>query len=372
MDKISDLFKREIWSDSALAENIVKRIENLSEKLKNKVNIMEVCGTHTMSIAESGIRSILPGSVNLISGPGCPVCVTSSGDIDRILSIASKKDVIIASFGDMLKVKGSRGKNLHDIRISGGDVRVVYSPFDALKIAKENKDKNVVFIAVGFETTAPLIAAVVKAAKIEKVNNFFITPLFKLVPPALKFLLDSKIARIDAFILPGHVSAIIGYKPYEFLINKYKIPCAVAGFEPIDILRGINLILEQIVYAKPRLDVEYSRVVKENGNEIALKLMSEVFDLDDANWRAIGVIQGSGYRLAAEYKNFDAFEKFEVSYKKSAEPKGCLCGAVLLGISRPIDCKHFAKTCTPTDAIGPCMVSSEGACAAWYKYGIKR
>jgi len=365
-------FSSSLWSNKDLAYKILNEVLSFSSKIKRKINIMEVCGTHTMSIASSGIRNILPDNVNLISGPGCPVCVTSAGDIDRILELAKIENVIITTFGDMVKVKGSNGFDLNKIRAFGGEVKVVYSPLDALKIAKENPTKKIIFIGVGFETTAPLIAYVVKMAHQENVNNFYIVSLFKLVPPALKFLLDSKIANIDAFILPGHVSTVIGYKSYDFLIEKYKIPSVIAGFEPLDILRAISLILKQIYENKILLEVEYFRAVNKNGNQTAISLLNEVFKESDANWRAVGKIPLSGYTLSKKYIKFDAFNKFNISEKTSMETKGCLCGKIILGLAKPSQCRYFGKECTPSDAIGPCMVSSEGACAAWYKYGIKK
>jgi len=365
-------FDNFLWNDRELSHKIFNEINFFSNNINRKINIMEVCGTHTMTIASSGIRDILPDNINLISGPGCPVCVTSAGDIDRILKLAQEKNVIIATFGDMVKVKGSQGFDLNKVRAFGGEVKVVYSPLDALKIADENPSKKVVFIGVGFETTAPLIAYVVKIAYQKNIKNFFIVPLFKLVPPALKFLLDSKISKIDAFILPGHVSVIIGYKSYDFLIRKYKIPSVIAGFEPLDILRAISLILKQLYENKPLVEVEYFRVVNKKGNETAISLLDEVFRKSDANWRAVGKIYLSGYSLSGKYLKFDAFREFHIPEKESVEVKGCLCGKIILGLAKPLQCRYFGKECTPSDAIGPCMVSSEGACAAWYKYGIKK
>lgn len=370
----SNYFDEKYWKNSVIAEKILKEIFCISKKIKSEVKIMEVCGTHTMSIAASGIRNILPDNVNLISGPGCPVCVTSSGDIDRIMSLSEIAGgrLIITTFGDMLKVPGSGRKTLSEAKVNGADVRVVYSPLDALKLAANNPKKEVVFVGVGFETTAPVIASTVKEAFNNNITNFCVTPLFKLVPPALRFLLDSKIAKIDAFLLPGHVSAIIGYSPYSFLVKEYSMPGTVAGFEPLDILRGISLILKQIESGRPSLDVEYSRVVKKDGNRTALAVMEEVYGTCDAEWRAIGRIKDSGYVFSKKYEAYDAFKRFSVKVKDAKEPAGCLCGKILLGLSVPSACPHFAKGCTPQNAIGPCMVSSEGACAAWYRYGIKK
>lgn len=374
--KNRDYFKSALWSDRSLALKILEEIKFLSEKaaaLKGgRVNIMEVCGTHTMVIASSGIRGMLPENVKLLSGPGCPVCVTAAGDIDRILALSSVENSVITTFGDMLKVRGSSGKDLNSVRAEGGDVRVVYSPADALALAAENPGKKFFFVGVGFETTAPLIASVVKTARQSKIRNFYATSLFKLVPPALRLLMENKASDINAFVLPGHVSAIIGWRPYEFLPAKYGIPCAVSGFEPLDILRSISVLLRQVVEKKPGVDVEYSRVVGKDGNQVAKDLMNEVFSVSDASWRAIGTIPGSGLSFAPEYADFDAFSSFGIEYEEKKEPQGCLCGAILLGKAEPAQCRHFGKTCTPLAAIGPCMVSSEGACAAWYKYGVNK
>jgi len=370
----NNYFSEKYWKDPTIANKILREIFLLSKKIKKSINIMEVCGTHTMAIAASGIRDILPNNVNLISGPGCPVCVTSAGDIDRIISLSdiSGDKLIITTFGDMLKVPGSERKSLSEAKVNGADVRVVYSPMDAVKIARDNPSKEVVFVGVGFETTAPLIALTVIESVNININNFSVTPLFKLVPPALRFLLDSKIAKIDAFLLPGHVSAVIGYEPYDFLVKEYNMPGTIAGFEPLDILRGVELLLRQIESGRPGLDVEYSRAVKKEGNKVALSVMKKVYGTYDAQWRAIGPIKNSGYTLSGTYEKYDAFKKFAIKERKVEEPAGCLCGKVLLGLVKPNACHHFAKGCTPQTPIGPCMVSSEGACAAWYKYGLKR
>ncbi|MEW6013466.1 MAG: hydrogenase formation protein HypD [Elusimicrobiota bacterium] len=374
--KNKNLFSQSIWSDKDIAIKISKEIKNKAEiffkKTGQKPSMMEVCGTHTMAIAKSGIRQLIGDYVNLISGPGCPVCVTSQGDIDRIIEFYRFNDVIIATFGDMIKVKGSDGYDLNDIRIKGGDVRIVYSAMDCLELTRENPNKNIIFVGVGFETTAPTIAAAVKKAYEDKINNFFVAPLFKLVPPALRFLLDAKISKIDGFILPGHVSVIIGSKAYDFLKEEYKIPSVIAGFEPLDILRAVDMILSYLIEGKEVFGVEYERAVKSEGNKVALDIMKEVFKVSDAYWRAIGVIKKSGYSFSDKFERFDAFKKYGISYREKLEPKGCLCGRILLGLSKPNDCPLFGKKCVPEDAIGPCMVSSEGACAAWYKYGVKK
>lgn len=370
------LLSQDIWSDAEIASKILERIKEKSGVFfsvnKRKPSFMEVCGTHTMAIARSGIRNLIGNFINLVSGPGCPVCVTSQGDIDRVVEFSKFKDVIITTFGDMIKVKGSNGNDLSKLRMDGVDVRVVYSPLDALNIAVENPRKNVVFIGVGFETTAPLIAGTIKIAYDKGISNFYVASLFKLVPPALRFLLDSGVARIDGFILPGHVSVIIGSKSYNFLEKNYNIPSVISGFEPIDILRSIDLLMDFLVDKKSMFAVEYERAVEEEGNKAAISLMNEVFVVSDAYWRAIGVIKNSGYSLSKKYERFDAFKKYSIEYVEKKEPEGCLCGKILLGIRTPVECRLFGKRCTPEDAVGPCMVSSEGACAAWYKYGIRK
>ncbi len=376
MRQSKNYFDSTIWADPLIAEKIVDSIKNKSERIYKRdgkrVSMMEVCGTHTMAIAKSGIRALIGDYVNLISGPGCPVCVTSQGDIDRIIEFSKFKDVIITTFGDMIKVKGSSGKDLSEIRVSGGDVRVVYSPLDAVKIAEETPDKNIVFVGVGFETTAPTVAAAVKTAKKNNVNNFFVAPLFKLVPPALDFLLSSKLCEIDAFILPGHVSVIIGKNAYDFIEKKYQIPSVISGFEPLDILRTVDLILEAVFDRTDFIGLEYSRAVSDEGNRVAIDILAEVFAPSDAYWRAVGVIKKSGYVFSKDYEKFDAFKKYGIKYVEKPEPKGCACGRILLGMAKPSECSLFGKLCTPENAVGPCMVSSEGACAAWYRYGVKK
>lgn len=376
MRQSKNYFDSKVWSDPIIAKRIVESIKNKSERIYKrdgeKVSMMEVCGTHTMAIARSGIRNLIGDYVNLISGPGCPVCVTSQGDIDRIIEFSKFKDVIITTFGDMIKVKGSSGRDLSEIRIDGGDIRIVYSPLDAVKIAEENPNKNIVFVGVGFETTAPTVAAAVKTAKQNNINNFFVAPLFKLVPPALDFLLSSKLCEIDAFILPGHVSVIIGKNAYSFIEKKYHMPSVISGFEPLDILRTVDVILEVVLNKTYSTGLEYSRAVSDEGNRVALDLMAEVFSTADAYWRAVGVIKKSGYVFSKDYERFDAFKKYGIKYVEKPEPKGCACGRILLGMAKPVDCPLFGKLCTPENAVGPCMVSSEGACAAWYRYGVKK
>lgn len=371
--KAAEQFTSPLWRDRALASAAIAEMGELAaaaaKKTGGRVNFMEVCGTHTMAIAASGMRRLFPKELKMLSGPGCPVCVTSQGDIDRVLALAAVPGVIIATFGDMLKVKGSKGLDLHAMRERGSDVRVVYSPLDAVELAAAEPARQVVFIGVGFETTAPVIGGAVARAKKAGLKNFSSTAFFKLVPPALELLLSDPENRIHGFMLPGHVSAIIGLEPYRFVAEKHRVPCAVTGFEPLDILAGINLLLRQIISGKPEIADEYFRAVKPGGNPAAQKLMSEVFSVCAASWRAIGTIPATGLEFSAAYSDFDAVKRFKIPFSDAPEPKGCLCGKILLGKALPPDCRLFGKACTPSSAVGPCMVSSEGACAAWFKYG---
>ncbi|OGR64023.1 MAG: hydrogenase formation protein HypD [Elusimicrobia bacterium GWB2_63_22] len=369
----AERFSSPLWRDKALAASALAEMTGLAAQaaaLKGgSVNFMEVCGTHTMAIAASGMRRLFPKELRMLSGPGCPVCVTSQGDIDRVLALAAVPGVIITTFGDMLKVKGSKGLDLHAMRERGSDVRVVYSPLDAVALAQAEPGRQVVFIGVGFETTAPVIGGAVARAKKLGLKNFSSTAFFKLVPPALELLLSDPENRIHGFMLPGHVSAIIGLEPYKFVAEKYKVPCVVTGFEPLDILTGINMLLRQVVSGKPSVEDEYFRVVHAAGNPVAQKLLSEVFTVTAASWRAIGTVKATGLGFSRVYAGFDAIKRFKIPYEDAPEPKGCRCGAILLGKALPPDCPLFGKACTPSSAVGPCMVSSEGACAAWFKYG---
>jgi hydrogenase expression/formation protein HypD len=364
---MSDYTSKFDFSNNAAANNILKEIKASLSNIGRLVSFMEVCGTHTMAISKSGLRRMFPDKLKLLSGPGCPVCVTSAGDIDNIISLSSQRDTIITTFGDMLKVRGSE-KSLEECRIDGADVRVVYSPMDSLKIAKDNPSKRIVFLGVGFETTTPTIAATVLEAKKSKIDNFLVYPLFKLVPPALELILTNPELKIDGFILPGHVSTIIGESPYKFVAKKHKIPGVITGFEPLDILYCVKLLLSQIEKNEPKIQNEYGRSVQPKGNEIAIKITDTVFEPEDAKWRAIGMIPKSGLGFREEFQHFDAKKHFKIKDVDLPEPKGCICGEVLIGKAIPPQCKVFGKRCTPSTPVGPCMVSSEGTCAAWYYY----
>ncbi len=356
------------YTDEFHDKKIVTRIVCAIKKIHTKeVNLMEICGTHTMSIFKSGIKTLLPESIHLISGPGCPVCVTAQSDIDRMICLAKKPNLILSTFGDMLRVPGTES-SLEKERARSCDIRIVYNPLDALEIAQKNKNKEVVFLGVGFETTSPAIAAVVSDAKKSKTSNFSIYPCHKLVNPAIEALLNAREIKLDGLLLPGHVSAIIGSHAYEFIIKKYAIPCVIGGFEPIDILESILMLLQQIAQEKPKIEIQYKRVVHPEGNVIAQKLLRQVFTPCDADWRGLGRVKKSGYCLNKTYRDFDAKNKFNLKISKSKKVKNCLCGKVLRGVSTPPECKLFGKTCTPENPYGPCMVSSEGTCAAWHRY----
>jgi hydrogenase expression/formation protein HypD len=373
MKTAADRFSSPLWRDRALAASALAEMKELAAEAAaatgGRVNFMEVCGTHTMAIAASGMRRLFPEQLRMLSGPGCPVCVTSQGDIDRVLALAAVPGAIITTFGDMMKVKGSGGRDLHSMREAGADIRVVYSPLDAVALAEAEPAREVVFIGVGFETTAPVIAGAVARAKKAGLGNFSSTAFFKLVPPALALLLSDPENRIHGFMLPGHVSAIIGLEPYRFVAEKYKVPCVVTGFEPLDVLAGINMLLRQRVSGKALVEDEYFRAVRAGGNPAAQRLMKEVFSVTEASWRAIGTVKATGLSFSRAYERFDAVKRFKIPYSDAPEPKGCLCGRILLGKALPPDCPLFGKACTPSSAVGPCMVSSEGACAAWFKYG---
>jgi len=345
----------------------VDAIRELAASLGRQVKLMEVCGTHTVAIFRHGIRDLLPKEIRLLSGPGCPVCVTSIRDVDTILEIAAKKDVIVTTFGDMMRVPGSK-KSLSQARSEGSDIRIVYSPLDALKLAEGNPDRMIVFFATGFETTSPLVAGTLSEAESRKIANFFIYSVHKTVPLALKALLDAPEVQIDGFILPGHVSTIIGLRPYAFLADEYHKPSVVTGFSAPDILNSMLMLLRQAVQGRAVVENAYVKVVKEEGNPRAVSLLYEFFEPGDAAWRGIGVIPGSGLRLKEKYGHRDIMRIFDLKVPDGEEPKACSCGDVLKGIKIPTDCALFGKACTPEKPVGACMVSTEGSCAAYYKY----
>lgn len=353
------------FRDAELARVVISRIHQRS---KRHVRLMEFCGGHTVTILKHGLRQLLPPTVEMLSGPGCPVCVTANADLDKAIALAREPDVIITTFGDMLKIPGSYS-SLQKVRADGADVRIVYSTLDALQVARENRDKSVIFIGIGFETTAPTIASSILQAKEEGISNYHVLSLHKLCPPVIKALLDSGEVRLDGLICPGHVSAIIGSRPWDFAARDYGIACVVSGFEPLDVLQSVEMLVNQLEKGEPKVEIAYRRGVCPEGNLRAQELMSTVFEPSPANWRGIGVVPESGLRLRKEYQGFDAEFVFAIDPGPTHEPKGCLCGDILRGVRNPLDCKLFRGVCTPEHPVGPCMVSSEGSCASYYHYG---
>jgi hydrogenase expression/formation protein HypD len=352
------------YRDAEISKSLLQKIKTISKK---EVRLMEVCGTHTVSIFRSGIRSLLPPTISLLSGPGCPVCVTDQAEIDAFIELARIDDVIITTFGDLMRVPGTKS-SLQKESADGRDIRVVYSTFDALEIAKKNPDKHVVFLGVGFETTAPTIAAAILSAAQKDVKNFSAISAHKLVPPALEALMAAKGVSIGGFILPGHVSVIIGLKAYQPFFDHYQIPCVVAGFEPTDILQAICMLVEMLESNRPNLDNAYQRAVTVDGNTKAQQILDQIFEPADASWRGIGVSPQSGLKIRERYAAHDAEKLFDLEVPDAKTPKGCACGEVLIGTKIPPECALYKKACTPMDPVGPCMVSTEGTCAAYYKY----
>ena len=353
------------FKDPALARELVQFIDKFAPA--EGATLMEVCGTHTVSIARAGIRGLMPVRLRLASGPGCPVCVTSNRDIDTVIALARIPDVTIATFGDMTRVPGSTSSLLAE-QAAGRSIQIVYSPLDALRMAQENPDRQIVFVGVGFETTTPLVARSVKRAADLSLSNYSIFAAHKNMPNALEAIVADPQLKVDALILPGHVSTIIGARPYEFLARKYGVPGVITGFEPVDILQGVAMILRQLHEGRSEIEIAYARGVMYEGNPHALAAIDEVFETCSATWRGLGDIPGSGYRLREQFADFDAVRRFQPEVEPTIEPKGCKCGDVLRAHMTPSDCPLFRKVCTPENPVGPCMVSSEGSCAAYYRY----
>ncbi len=352
--------------DKEKTRRLLDGIERLAPK---ELRLMEVCGTHTMAIAASGLKSMLPSTVKLLSGPGCPVCVTPSQVIDKVLELSMEKDVILASYGDMLRVPGSRaGDSLLRRRALGAHVETVYSAVDAVDLALQHPDRQVVFLGVGFETTAPGTAAAVLTAKEKGAKNFTLWSMLKTVEPALRALIKSDGFNVDGFLCPGHVATIIGAKGFRFLPDEYSLPAVVAGFEPEDILLAVCKLVKQLSEKEPKLENEYTRAVSFDGNRLAQRIMEECFAPRFDLWRGLGGIDGSGLGLREELSGFDAQRRFDITIPTSETPTACRCGEVITGRLNPALCPLFGKRCTPEDPVGPCMVSSEGACAAAWKY----
>ncbi|MBI4851437.1 MAG: hydrogenase formation protein HypD [Acidobacteria bacterium] len=358
------------YIDEYRSEELAKKLlQELLEITNKPLSIMEVCGGHTHTIFKYGIEDLLPENITMVHGPGCPVCVIPLGRVDDAISIACSPRVIFTTFGDTMRVPGSK-ISLLQAKASGADIRMVYSPLDALKIAKKNPDKEIVFFAIGFETTTPSTAMTILQAAKEGIKNFSIFANHIMVVPVLKALLDSPDLKLDGFIGPGHVSTVIGTKPYEFIASDYKKPIVISGFEPLDILQSVYMVVKQIVNNEARVENQYKRVVEENGNQRALQAILEVFEARDSfEWRGLGSIAYSGMKLRQKYAEFDAELKFRVAGLQVADHKACQCGEILKGVKKPWECKVFGTACTPETPIGACMVSSEGACAAYYNFG---
>jgi hydrogenase expression/formation protein HypD len=352
--------------DPVLIEGLIDEIRRETDPRRN-YKFMEVCGTHTMSIFKYGIRSIIPENIVLLSGPGCPVCVTPVDFIDTALEMAKINGVITTTFGDMLRVPGTKD-NLYNLRSLGCDIRTVYSPSDAVRIAAENPSKNVIFIAVGFETTSPTTAASILLAQKSGIKNFFILCGHKTMPNAMTALAQSGELKLDGFICPPHVSAITGTRIYDFLPEKYGKACVIGGFEPVDLLQTILMLIRQINQGNTSVQNQYSRVVTRNGNIKARQIIDSVYEACDSEWRGLGVIASSGQKINENYREYDAAGKYPIKIEKSSDNPACLCGDVLTGRKIPTDCSLFRKSCTPQDPKGACMVSSEGTCAAYFKY----
>lgn len=344
---------------------LIRKVQTTYPDLR--ATLMEVCGTHTNAIRRAGIHRLLPPGVRLLSGPGCPVCVTGSGFIEEAIQLSHRPRTIVASFGDLLKVPGNSG-TLSEARTEGGAIRIVYSPLDAVTLAAENPDHEIVFLGVGFETTAPTVALAVREARERKITNFSVLTAFKILNPALRQLLADRDLQINGLIAPGHLAVIIGADAFAFLPAEFHLPTVVTGFQPFEIWRGIEALLSQIAAGKAGLENAYAPVVSPGGNLMARQLLAELFIPEPTEWRGLGIIDGSGMRFRDNYREFDARDRFGLTPIPSQEPSGCQCGRILLGKAEPESCAHFGRGCTPEHAVGPCMVSAEGTCAAHFYY----
>lgn len=353
----------EEYRDKAYVDALLKEIWKVST---NPIRLMEVCGGHTVALRKYGIPALLPETIQLMSGPGCPVCVTERSYIDKAIKLLKREDLILTSYGDLLRVPGT-GSNLEKERAKGFDVRMVYSPLDALEIARRNPSHEVAFLGIGFETTSPASAVTILKAKEMGIRNFFLFSAHKIMPPAMEVLIDEEV-QIDGYICPGHVSTITGSGIYEGITRKYGLGCVITGFEPVDLLQGILMLVRQFEFKRPRVEIQYKRAVKPEGNEKALGLLDIVFELRDDQWRGLGKVPLSGYQLKDVFAEFDANLNFTMDIPESEEDKACICGDILKGLKRPVDCKLFGGKCNPEDPVGACMVSSEGACQAYYRY----
>lgn len=365
------------FRDPQKAEGLVRQITALGDRLHQRsdcpqnrpIKIMEVCGGHTHSIFKYGLEDLLPPTIELVHGPGCPVCIMPRGRLDDAIAIAHDPQVIFATFGDAMRVPGSK-ESLLQAKAQGADIRMVYSPLDCLKLAKENPDREVVFFGIGFETTTPSTALTVLQAEAEGITNFSLFCNHVLVVPALEALLDNPDLELDGFVGPGHVSTVIGTKPYDLIAETYHKPVVVSGFEPLDILQSVMMVLTQLAEGRCTVENQYTRLVTEDGNAVALGAIARVYEVRDAfEWRGLGDIPYSGLKMRPAYAQFDAEQKFALPGRQVADHRACACGDILKGVKKPWDCKVFGTACTPDHPLGACMVSSEGACAAYYKYG---
>ena len=357
------------YRQKELVQGLAERIRRLVSGCGRTMTFMEVCGTHTMAIYRFGLRAMLPPEIRLISGPGCPVCVTPNDYLDRAIAICRLPEVITVTFGDMMRVPGS-SSSLMEERAKGADIRIVYSPLDAVAIAARNPDRKVVFLGVGFETTAPTVAGSILAAEAKGLANYFVLASHKTIPIPMQVLTADPELALDGYICPAHVSAIIGADAYRPLAEEYHTPCVITGFEPADMLQGILMLAGQVLSGKSRVEIQYSRVVRPEGNLKAQAMLEKMFIPSDVAWRGVGVIPGSGLALREEYRRFDAEKMLPVEVEPTKEHPGCSCGEILKGKMAPQECVLFGKFCTPENPVGACMVSSEGSCAAAYRYGL--
>jgi hydrogenase expression/formation protein HypD len=355
------------YRDPGLFEGLLTGVVKRAERVGKTVTIMEVCGSHTNAIGRFGIRGLLPEKIRLISGPGCPVCVTAIQDVDAALFLARQPGVVFATFGDMLRVPGTGRQSLEKERADGADVRVVDSAAECLALAHNNPASQTVFMGIGFETTSPAAASVVKTARSQAIGNLTIFSVHKVIPPAIGALLADPLISVDGFMLPGHVSTILGTAAYSLIAAQGRAG-VITGFEPVDILEGILMILDQIISGNVKTEIQYRRAVKAEGNRAARRILDEVFEPADSNWRGLGMIPASGLVFRKEYREFDATARFDIPAIESHDASGCRCGDVLKGIISPPDCPRFGSACFPRNPLGPCMVSAEGTCAAYYRY----
>jgi hydrogenase expression/formation protein HypD len=351
------------FRDPQLVKVLTDQIRSVSKK---EIVLMEVCGGHTMAIHRYGIPGLLPENIRLVSGPGCPVCVSSRAFIDHAIALGRMEKVILCTYGDLIRVPGSES-SLDREKAQGVDVRIVGSTLEALQIAREHPSHSIVFLGIGFETTAPGSAAAVLQARREQLKNFFLLSAHKIMPPAMEALITDGV-KISGYLSPGHVSTITGSSIYRFIPEKYGLACVISGFEPLDILQSVLMLAQQIESGKPAVEIQYKRVVKPEGNLKALAMLEEVFQLEPDWWRGFGIIPASGMKLRESFADFDATRVFDVKLPETRDDKGCICGEILKGLKKPYDCKLYGKVCTPSNPVGACMVSSEGSCAAHYRY----